>query len=345
MNCLLPLKRESKTVDMSGTKSFSTDNKVFLRENWNKPLLKFLAKKNGEKLVYMGLPSPSGEDITNWIEFIKVVIAFQCREYGKQSDPSQSRDDVEKLHQLLNAFERERKLDNFLVYDGYMEEVVLRGYDNSPQRITLGSTPFITLYNLDFCNDIASPLEYVDEIGEVKTAYKFDAVKKLLTIQNSISKVSNKFIFLLTVHCSYDGKELTDFLSSPPSSMSPYLKKYFTLSGVEKNARIVRLFVCHLIHQTFPANDFNPKILPVIRYNGIGGTPLLHFVVMGCHSTSVAGATPIIQQFEEVINQRFVDIDSNTFVNSDGMIEEELAVNINPIEFFTQSNTYNKLWK
>src|ERR1700737_229561 len=64
--------------------SFNSEHKLFIRERWNKPLIKFLSKKIGDKLVYMGLPSSSAEDLGQWIEFIKVVIAFQCRVYGER---------------------------------------------------------------------------------------------------------------------------------------------------------------------------------------------------------------------------------------------------------------------
>src|SRR5688572_1435857 len=104
--------------------AFNTEHKVFIREKWNKPLIKFLSKKVGDKLIYMGLPSSSAEDVKQWIEFIKMVIAFQCRVYGQRSDQSQDRTEIDRLTELLQQFERERKIENYVVFDGYMEEVV-----------------------------------------------------------------------------------------------------------------------------------------------------------------------------------------------------------------------------
>lgn len=326
--------------------SFNTERKFFLRDKWNKPLIKFLSKNVKDKLVYMGLPSPNGDDVNHWIEFIKVVIAFQCREYSKPSDSTQSREDVEKLEEFLRALERESKLESYVVYDGYLEEVVLKGRDNSPQSIHFEIQRFITLYNLDFCNDIASPIEFVDELGDLQTVFKFDAIKRLISIQKEISQVSNRFLFLLTVHCNYNGKELENFLNNPPNeTIKTFLAKYHCLKDVEKNSRIVRLFVVHLVHQHFLANDFSPKILPVIRYKGIKDTPLLHFVVLGIHSKSKAGATPIYQQFDEILNQKFVDINESEFINSTEIFAEEIDVPTNPVEYFSQSKTFDKLWK
>src|ERR1035437_7117838 len=112
--------------------TYNSESKVFIRNNWDKPLLKLIEKKTGNKLLYVGLPSPEAEDIDAWIEHLRVVIAFQCRKYGELSDPKQDRKDILKLHEKLLSYEREMKLENFIVYDGYIEEVVLRGYDNSP---------------------------------------------------------------------------------------------------------------------------------------------------------------------------------------------------------------------
>nr|MBI1230953.1 hypothetical protein [Cytophagales bacterium] len=347
MNYSTHSKKEYKiTIENMVDNSFNTERKFFLRDKWNKPLIKFLSKNVKDKLVYMGLPSPNGDDVNHWIEFIKVVIAFQCREYSKPSDSTQSREDVEKLEEFLRALERESKLESYVVYDGYLEEVVLKGRDNSPQSIHFEIQRFITLYNLDFCNDIASPIEFVDELGDLQTVFKFDAIKRLISIQKEISQVSNRFLFLLTVHCNYNGKELENFLNNPPNeTIKAFLAKYHSLKDVEKNSRIVRLFVVHLVHQHFLANDFSPKILPVIRYKGIKDTPLLHFVVLGIHSKSKAGATPIYQQFDEILNQKFVDINESEFINSTEIFAEEIDVPTNPVEYFSQSKTFDKLWK
>ena len=293
----------------------------------------------------MGLPSSQAEDLSHWIDFIKEVIAFQCREYGKSSDSSQSRAEIENLEEFLRKLERERKLDNFIVYDGYLEEVVLRGYDNSPNTIKFEQNSLITLYNLDFCNDIASPIEYVDRHGKINKVYKFDAIQKLLQIQQSLCSISNKFVFLLTIHCSYKGAELQDFLNNPPDKqIENYLSKYKTVKGYEKNARIIRLFVCYQIHKYFPAYSFSHKILPVILYNGLNGTPLLHFVILGTQSPATAGGAPIFQTINESLDQKFISIKAEEFVNLDSDLKENNVDELDPIKLFTQSKTYKKLW-
>lgn len=338
------LKMSTNNESLDG--SFSTSHKILIRQNWNLPLLKFFTKKYEDKLVYMGLPSSKAEDVLAWIDYIKTVIAFQCRVYGEMSSQDQDRIEIEKLEEILRSLERQRKLENFVVYDGYLEEVVLRKKDNSPYRIDFKQESLITLYNLDFCNKISSPMEYVDLDGNIKTVYKFNAIKELLQIQDSLSKVSDKFIFFLTVHCSYDGKELHDFIQNPPEGLNVYIEKYKQLKSHEKNARIVRLFVVHLIEKFFSTYNFTPKILPIIKYNGINDTPLLHFVIMGSKSENTAsGTAQKFQTLEEVVNHKFISFDSNEDLISLNSELDELDVPIlNSREFFVQSKTYKKLW-
>jgi hypothetical protein len=343
----MSLKKKSlEMFDPNTEGSFNSEHKLFIRKNWNSPILKFLQKKSKNDLVYLGLPSPKAEDIIEWIDYINAVFAFQCRKYGEESNPSQTREAIEELTQLLQKLERQNQLDTFIVYDGYFEEVVLRGYDNSPSRINFEISDFITLYNLDFCNKITNPIEYIDHLGERKKAYKFNAINKLLEIQNNVNSSSNKFILFLTVHCSYDGKELENFINYPPNGeVKKYLDEYKKLNNPEKNSRIIRLFFVYYIQQQFESYGFTPKILPVIIYSGLKGTPLLHFTVFGIKSIKTASGILSYQSFNEVINKTFITIDNSKFINAMPISSAEIEVNLNPIDLFVSSDTYNKLWK
>jgi hypothetical protein len=331
---------------MSNTNTkFGTANKNFIRQQWNEPIIKFLSKKVNEKLIYIGLPSPEADDITQWLEHIKSVIAFQCRDYGKSSDPVQTRESILRLEDFLRTLERQGKIDDYVVYDGYLEEVVLKGYDNSPNEIIFTTDRFITLYNLDFCNNIASPIEYTDKNGDIQKVYKFNAIQRLLEIQKSLSNVSNKFIFFLTVHCSYNGEELQNFLNSTDLTIKNYLTKYNKLKGHNKNAEIVRLFVCCNIQKYFSANNFSYHILPIVKYQGINDTPLLHFAVLGVHSKPTVEGVANYQSLDDIVKHKFVIINFEKFENELILNEEQHIDNINPIDLFSQSTTFNKLWK
>lgn len=351
MKILSILKQDSSKSNiiegMGKIKSFTSEHKDAIRKNWNLPLIKFLSKREKKKLIYMGLPSPHAEDIKEWLEYLESIIAFQCRNHKQPSSPEQSREQIEILEDFLRGLERRNQINNYVVYDGFLEEVVLKGFDNSPKEIKFIVNNFIPLYNLDFCNDISSPLNYTDREGNPKTAYKFDAIRELLIFQKKYSQKSNKFIFLLTVHASYKGKELEYFLNNPKTSENKeLLKKYYELKGVEKNERIIKLFVAQYIKEQFESIGFTPNILPVIRYNGLGGTHLLHFAILGSMHDTKAGITEVYQNISDIVNGKFVNIDENgNFANADFCLENEMDIIPDPISYLTQSKTFEKLWK
>ena len=325
--------------------SYNSEHKLFIRGNWSERLLKFLSKRIDTKLIYLGLPSPSAEDILQWINYIKLVIAFQCRVYGEMSDSSQDRTCVEELDKILLQLEKDNKIETYLLFDGYLEEVILRGYDNSPKRINFELTKFITLYNLDFCNKITSPLEFINQNGDLEKVYKFNAINKLLQIQKSLSTISDKFVFSLTVHCSYDGEELYNFINDPPDSeVAEYIKKYNSLTGYQKNSRIVRLFVTYLMRQYSNTFSFNIKTLPTILYKGLGDTYLLHFTMFGRSVENTAGGIPSYQSMKEILDQKFITVENSEFININDSVQDELDVEIDPIKCFVESLTYKKMW-
>jgi|GEM_PF-1111802 len=338
--------KEFREENQSGLKkSFNSPHKTNIRKKWNEPIIKFISKRIGQKLVYLGLPSPEAEDIQEWIDYIESIIAFQCRDHKNPSDPAQSRVQIETLENYLRKLERQDKIKSYTIYDGYLEEVILKGYDNSPNNITLQIQDFVTLYNLDFCNKITYPQKYVTKDGNVKEVYKFEAISKLLEFQKSVSAISNKFVLFLTVHCSFDGKELQNFLQNPPNNETKILiNKYLMLKGIKKNERILRLFITNYIKNQCEAFGFTPNILPVIRYDGLNSTPLLHFAVLGIHSKLNGGVVDVYQNMDDILNQRFINLDKEEMVNSEFFLENEIKVDLNPVSLFSNSTTFRKLW-
>lgn len=315
-----------------------TNEKSLIRQIWAKPLLKFLTKQLGQKLVYLGLPSPEAEDILERIEFIRIIIAFQC-------DDDRYPDAYKIMAEKLAELERQNKIETYQAYRGYIEEVVLMGRD---RNIGANSQFFnlkdiVTLYNLDFCNNVDSPLEIFDEEGNVHTVYKFDAIKNLIRIQENLSNISSKFILFLTVHCSYKGTELANYLDN--CNHQEYVKNVRTsLNSHNKNARIVRLFVIDAIQHYFRSSNFIPKFLPTIFYRGIGNTYLLNFTVLGTRVNS-AGLAPWLQDLTDLINTKFVTVEENTFqfLSLEKFDEKEIE-KFDPISFVANSPTFQKYW-
>lgn len=329
-------------------KSFNTEAKVIIRNKWDKCLLKYIQKKVGDRLVYLGLPSPEAEDIDAWIDHLKMVIAFQCRNYGEISTLEQSREDIIRLHEKLLSYERSMKLDDFIVYDGYIEEVVLRGYDNSPDTpISFDLCNVITVYNLDFCNNITSPIEYLDRNGDLKKAYKFNAVKELVQLQGQLSSVSNKFVLFLTVHSSYKGGELDSFINPTKQTNTEINRMLDSFRGLDtelKNQKIVQLFVIETLKSYFRVNNITPHFLPTIYYHGLGGQGLLHFSVLGNICDNTAGEAPWYQCIEELCSQKRITIENEDFsILSYDEIETK-DVDKHPIVGFCKSRTCSLSW-
>ena len=286
-------------------------------------------------MVYLGLPSPDAEDILEWIDYIDEVIAFQCRDYPNPSEPSQSIEDVQRLQNKLSELERKRIINNFIVYDGYIEEVILNKRDNAGMKFEVNN--IIHIFNLDFCNSITSPLSIVDENGDVKDVYKFDAIKTLLQLQSLLEAKPKKFVLFLTIHKSYEGKELENF-----NITTKYPKQ---LERQEKKARFLRSYVIITLENFFRNNGFVPHFLPVIEYVGINEHQLLHFTVLGASKKEkAAGIAPFFQEVPDLLKQKFLKIENNEFVNKEINSINELDVEINPVNIFSNSKAFRHLW-
>ncbi len=325
-------------------RTFNSKAKSLIRNKWSKPLLKFISKRFKKKLIYLGLPSPAAEDIDDWIEYIDEVIAFQCREYAKPSNINQSREEIVKLEEKLNEYERKGQINSFTVYDGYIEEVILKGIDNFHKEFTQSNT--IKVYNLDFCNSITSPIEFTDKEGNVKSAYKFNAVKKLLRIQSELEENQQEFILFLTIHASFKGEELQDFINNPDTNEHEELiNKYNSECGVKKNSRILRLFVIDTLQNFFRENCFVPHFLPTILYKGLKNTPLLHFTVIGLREKSEVGRATWVQSIGDLCNEKLITANNAEFeLISDTKFKETELKCINSVDLFANSKTFIKVW-
>ncbi|MGI8641909.1 MAG: hypothetical protein ACR2MG_18425 [Pyrinomonadaceae bacterium] len=327
--------------------SFNTEAKSVLRTNWAKAILSFLHETTGKKLFYLGLPSEEALDIQEWLEHLDIIYAFKCREYPKMSDESQSREKVLALDDLLRELNRQKRIRNFEVFDGYIEEVVLRGYDNSPTPKEFLQYDTVTVYNLDYCNSITSPLEFTDNVGDVKTAYKFEAVKKLMEMQAALPFPSKKFVLFLTIHCSFNDANTSSFQGNPPDEkIKDYFNKINSLTKGGKAPYLLKAFVFYNLSQFFLANNFLPEFLPVTHYIGNGNKPLLFFTVLGTQIEAKAGIPTSLQRANEFLTRSFLSIEKNNFTNNTNLLAhgEIEWQNTNPLVLFKNSKTYQRYW-
>jgi len=332
-------------------KTFNTPSKNKIRKDWNLPLIKKIKEQTNKKLVYLGLPSPDADDIFEWIDYVDKVIAFQCREYPKPSDPSQSKKDIDELEAKLNLLETQGKISTFAIYDGYIEEVLLRGRDISNNQYT--QSDVITLYNLDYCNSLSAPIDYLDNAGNLKKGYKFEAIDKLLEFQKNININSKKFILFLTVKCDYYEPEMESLIGDGcGQNLKKIHAQYESIDCIiEKNARKLRSYAIQNIETYFSSKGFIPEFLPTINYNGLPlprskkDTILLHFTVLGTQMQEAAGKAPFYQNVEDLIKQNFIyikdgNIQSNAIANL-----TETEVQFNPENYLINSESFKRYWQ
>lgn len=324
-----------------------TVQKRIVRIEWCKSLVKFINEKLGYKLIYLGLPGPQALDLLEWIEYIDQVIAFQCREYPKASSKTQPRDKIVELENILNDFERKGKLTTFSLYDGYIEEVVLRGRDINGNRFNQNDV--VTIYNLDFCNGITVPLKVADDQGNIQEYYKSQAIRKLLEIQRDVSSQTRckKFIMFLTIHSTFWDQEAKNFTTQTESkALKKYFSKVNSLNGSPKWIRLLRAYIFDTIKKYFCHCDFTPEFLPVIYYKGAGLDKrnwLLLFTIVGAVNKGISGA-PCFQQTNNFVNQKFLTVSNKGLIllRQDNIIEMDCFQS--SIKSFENSECYKQLW-
>ncbi|RLA82722.1 MAG: hypothetical protein DRG78_06380 [Epsilonproteobacteria bacterium] len=327
------------------TETFNSEAKILIRSKWSKEIIKFISDNLKIKLVYLGLPSPAAEDILEWIDYINEVIAFQCREYPKPSDPSQDREEIIRLEQKLEGLERQQKIDNFQVYDGYMEEVLTNRKDN--MNIEFIQNDVIHIYNLDFCNEIKYPREVLNENGDIVEVHKFDAVKNLLEGQAEIDSSVQRFILFLTINAKFKSDNLSEYIKNrSDQDIQKYLKSINNIRQLdtkEKNIRFLRTYVLESLSEHFANSNFEIDILPTIRYEGISGHKMLHFTVFGTKNND---SEVSINKIKEFLSNKFITIENNDFINlSLDTLNDENNNLTCPVDCFKTTNTYNNLWK
>lgn len=325
---------------------FSTPNKECIRRYYNKPIIRRLKQVYNCDIIYYGLPSPDAEDIAEWIEYISSVVAFQCRDYGNVSDPDQPTDEVDKLIEKLNSWEASGQIDNYIVYDGYMEEVLFKGFDNSASgSIDYTHDNHVTLFNLDFCNSITSPQEYITKEGDRISKYKLELIDKILEYQSKVSHESDKFVLFLTVQASYNGADLHNYIEVNKKSLCKYnsfhRKKHFVLKH----------FIEDCLYNKIKAYNYIPQFMPTLFYKGIKNVDMMHFAVMCIRPLDIKKQGGIF-----VYNQLINDI-TNTLplmpnpesktdklINYPDTIEGMIHPNKNFIEAFELSKNVNIYW-
>lgn len=328
---------------------FSTPHKVCIRERFDKTLIHFLKNKFGCKIIYYGLPSPEAADIICWKDDIDYVVAFQCRDYPNPSSPDQNTEDIDALYQKLSELEASEVIEGFDLYDGYMEEVLFRGIDNSASgAIKYRHEEFVTLFNLDFCNKITSPQKYVDLEGNIVSKYKFELIDKILEYQDAVTKENDKFVLFLTLLCSFDGGELELFESSHVKDLEKYWNS--DLSKKDKKHYVLKHFVEFHLSEKIRSKNYAFYFMPTVFYRGINNIEMMHLAILCIRPKDTlkeAGVFPVTQGVESVVNQAPLtpNEECNGLVAFNPSIPGMQAPALDWMSAFISSNTFKRYWK
>lgn len=340
---------------VAGSKTGYKDHaiKEIIRQQWCRPLLQGIVTHFGHKLIYLGLPGIEALDVKAWIDFIDKVIAFQCYDYRKRK--SKRREDVDKLNALLNELDRQEIISDYSLYEGFMEEVILRGIDGKSTRFIQSNT--ITLYNLDFCSTLTSPMTLPDEKGVYKKYFKLQMINKLLEMQRDFEATSNskRFVMFITIHSDTIKEDMDAHLAreefNAVRTKIDEIKN--NLTGKEQEIRLLRLYAYHFLKTHFCSRYFSPEFLPAIFYKGEGKYTvdgvehdnwMLTFTILGSFEQDASGSANFYQSMDNCLSSKFLLADESGIhlLTETGLAETD--VDTSPGNQFSNSYTVNNLW-
>ncbi len=145
-------------------------DKITVREAWDTPLLQHLHQRYKIRYRYLGLPGVDLIDIQLWQSMIDEVIAFEPPSPPPNPNPREA----------INLLRKNMRLRGIrgIAYWGSFEEVVMLRRDFDGQNYV--QPKLITLYNLDFCDEITSKVE---TRRHGRRVWRFEAIRQILRDQ------------------------------------------------------------------------------------------------------------------------------------------------------------------
>ena len=300
---------------------FDNPGKKTVREAWNTPLLKFLNSEYGFRYRYMGLPGIELLDLQLWRDWIDEVVAFETRAKPNPDDRDGRRNVV-----ALRRKMRELGFDGN-AYFGPMEEVVILRRDQDGLRYT--QNELVTLYNLDFCDEVSSP---VDTLTSGRQVWRFEAIRQILRDQEACfdSELgAGYFLILLTIRDQIGVDKLLGHFAEPFADSRHYWDLCQATCPLPSEGHILGQHswsLKTLIHDQLRKWFGNPNVsalfFPVTKYTGTPvnygkhnefPSPMLHVMVM-CRFGDKTVATPLF------LPEKFLTRVSSVRANDNGTL-------------------------
>ena len=200
----------------------------------------------------------------------------------------------------------------------------------------------------NFCNTIFVPMPSRGR-DDSDMIFKIEALRKLLEFQrDTIHSESKKFILFLTVNSNFlESGEVESVLKGQnPQLFSSYVKKISSLKDTEKNIRLLKFYIFHVLRNHFCDCQFVPDFFPPIVYKGSGGQWMMTFTIMGTSYIKTASASaPCYQKAEDFLNNKMLLAENSSIDLCNTRLVEEIEIPINNVELFCKMDSYQKHWK
>jgi len=257
-----------------------SQNKIAIRQRWDRPVLDAAMAVHGHVLSYLGLPGPAAQDLLEWRDILGVRTGVERLRRGSVA----REEDRERHRRLLRTVMINDISDGFQPLRGEIEDIILDTTDVD------GASPLLNdgqplhrmrflydLINLDFFGGVG----YRDKRGISK---RVRALKKLFERQQGTS-----FVLLLTFSVR-DGldDELTQYLTETRDRADGELRRiveWYARCGTGDKDHKLKALVPLFLQRQAEDNMFRCHTYPPIAYDGNGGTRMVHFAFALNHTS------------------------------------------------------------
>lgn len=273
---------------MTPVARFDSVGKRAVRQDWNTPILRFLNREHGVRYRYVGLPGVDVVDVKLWRDMIDHVVAFEIPAHPTRDDP-QGRRNIRGLRRNLRTLGIPGH-----AFFGPMEEVVVLRKDYDGTSYTQNGV--VTLYNLDFCDEIASRISTRDRGQQM---WRFEAIRQILRDQAEAFREQGRprsFLILLTVRDQMDARKLRNFLAGRLyDDTRAYVESCGGAEALPDSGFVLgdhtwalKAFLYDTLRQYFANPNVSATFFPIVQYwgtrvrTGTGrrlDSPMLHCMI------------------------------------------------------------------
>lgn len=263
-----------------------TENKAFIRQAWNLPILKRWQNEKNQKLSYFGLPGRELHDLRDWCSILGKITGVEI--VGKTKE-ERNQDPAKFAMMKLNA-QLYNLPTGFQILRGEIEDVIINmtDIDGIPPQLNNGQKTHIAKLLYDIVNlDFVGGIGYVNKENGVKRA---SAIKKLIERQDS----TNFILFLtINVRSKLNGQienYLKDWSDKYPDENWKSIVSWHSDSGKGREKYKFKAMVPFFIKSIAEANGFRCLCYPPLFYIGHEDAHMIHFAFELKHSGNSFGA-------------------------------------------------------